>query len=495
MAQPRLSDDDVAALPKPATAWAWGICWLMFASTMLNYMDRQTMALVSDPIKKEFSLSNTDFGWVLTVFQLTYAVFQVPAGYLVDRWNVRWAYAGAVAWWSLAGMAAAFSPGLGMLLMFRALLGVGESFNWPCALRVTATVLPPQDRSLGNGIFNSGAAIGAVVTPLVVTPLTALYGWRTAFLVVGALGFAWVGIWLAVAGGEHRRLFAGRSAAKPEPDDLLAAPGSPGLSGLAKLVFGGVLLTSALVAATAVRVGLAAIWWGVALLMVGLLVAALVVPLHALKGVDWARSLGEVVRLRRFWVLVVVSVSINVCWHFLINWLPTYLKEDRKLTYLASGLLSSLPFVAADVGNLGGGVLSRVLANRTAMSPTRARATVMGLCTLLITSGAWVGVVRSDTVVLVLLGLMAMATAAFMANYFAFTQEVSARHTGLIVGILGGLGNLYAAGFHPVAGRVKDITGSFGPIFVVVGLLPFVGLGALLLGWGRGSPRVEAEPG
>jgi ACS family hexuronate transporter-like MFS transporter len=90
-------------------------------------------------------------------------------------------------------------------------------------------------------------------------------------------------------------------------------------------------------------------------------------------------------------------------------------------------------------------------------------------------------------VVIVLLALMAMGTAAFMANYFAFTQEVSARNTGLVVGILGGLGNLYAAGFQPVAGSVKDSTGSFAPIFVLVGLLPFIGLGALLLGW-RSSP-------
>jgi ACS family hexuronate transporter-like MFS transporter len=241
-------------------------------------------------------------------------------------------------------------------------------------------------------------------------------------------------------------------------------------------------------------VGRSAIWWGVALLMVGLLVAARALPLSALKGADWARSLGEVVRFRRFWVLVLVSISINVCWHFLINWLPKYLQDDRRMTYLASGLLASLPFLAADVGNLGGGVLARVFANRGGMSPTRARATVMGLCTLLITGGAWVGVVRSDTLVVALLGLMAMATAAFMANYFAFTQEVSARHTGLIVGILGGLGNLFAAGFHPVAGHVKQVFGSFGPIFVIIGLLPFVGLAALLLGWGWETSRSEPEP-
>ena len=75
----------------------------MFASTVLNYMDRQTIALVGPQIKQEFHLSNADFGWVLAAFSLTYALFQVPAGYLVDRWNVRWAYAGAVAWWSLGG--------------------------------------------------------------------------------------------------------------------------------------------------------------------------------------------------------------------------------------------------------------------------------------------------------------------------------------------------------------------------------------------------------
>ena len=84
------------------------------------------------------------------------------------------------------------------------------------------------------------------------------------------------------------------------------------------------------------------------LLMVGLLLAALVLPRHALKGVDWAESLGDIVRLRRFWIMVVVSVSINVCWHFLVNWAPTFLKEDRQMTYLASGLFhGSVPGIVS----------------------------------------------------------------------------------------------------------------------------------------------------
>ncbi len=159
-----------------------------------------------------------------------------------------------------------------------------------------------------------------------------------------------------------------------------------------------------------------------------------------------------------------------------------HLQGDPK--YLASGLLTVVPFLAADVGNLGGGALARRFAGR-GLTPVRARIAVMALCTLLISGGVLVGWIRSDLVVVILLALMAMGTAAFMANYFAFTQEVSPTHTGLVVGILGGLGNLYAAGFLPLAGHLKDTTGSFAAIFVMVGLLPFVGLGALWLGWGE----------
>jgi ACS family hexuronate transporter-like MFS transporter len=477
------SIDDRAPSSQRATRWAWGICWLMFASTVLSYMDRQAMALVRPQIQEEFGLYEyATFGWVLAAFQLTYALFQVPAGYLVDRWNVRWSYAGAVAGWSLAGVAAALSPSLGVLLVCRGLLGVGESFNWPCALRATGMILPRADRSLGNGIFNSGAAVGAVLTPLMVTPLTAWLGWRTAFAIIGGLGFAWVGAWLVLLGGKRRHLFAGRVSNRPLEIDDLSTP-APRLSGLARAAFGGVIAASILTALAAVRVGLPAIWWGIALLMAGLIVAALVLPAHALKGADWAESLGDVVRLRRFWIMVVVSISINICWHFLVNWLPTYLKEDRGMTYLASGLLSAVPFLAADVGNLGGGAWARLRAARSG-DPVRARLGVMTVCTLLITGGVWVGWTRSNTLAILLIGLMAMGTAAFMVNYFAFAQEVAPRHTGLIVGILGGLGNLAAAGFLPFAGQVKDTMGSFTAIFVLVGVLPLVGLGALLLGWG-----------
>jgi ACS family hexuronate transporter-like MFS transporter len=119
---------------------------------------------------------------------------------------------------------------------------------------------------------------------------------------------------------------------------------------------------------------------------------------------------------------------------------------------------------------------------------------VIGLSALVISTGAWVGKIGTPDTAIYLLSFMALGTAAYMANFFSFAQEASERHTGLIVGVLGAFGNLFAAGFQPFAGAVRDATGGFAPIFVLVGLMPFVGLGALLLGWGRGETTTEPRP-
>jgi ACS family hexuronate transporter-like MFS transporter len=490
--------------PLKATGWAWGLCWLMFACTVLNYMDRQAMAVVGPLVKAEFQLDNVWFGWVGAAFQLTYAFCQWPAGYFVDRWDVRKTYAAAVAWWSLAGIATAFSPTLGVLLACRALLGMGESFNWPCALRVTSHVLPPAERSLGNGIFNSGAAVGAVLTPLVVVPMATALGWRVPFLVLGALGLVWVVAWLALSAG--RPAMVGTAQARPADSGLPAA---------AKGAFGGVVALALAVAATWFWFGLPALWWGVAVLMIGLLLVARAAPAHWLEGADWARSLGAITRRRRFWVMVAVGCTVNVSWHFLVYWMANFFQEGRRLGPLVGGMVTALPFLAADGGNLLGGGAVRVLVRR-GWSTGAARKIVLCVCMVLISSAVWVGVVvagtpqgpagveippsgsslgtyisavlsaiRGDGLIIALLSLAALGTAAYMVNYFAFGQDVAPRHTGLVIGYLGGLGNLFAAGFLPLAGWITKGPYGFAPNFVIVGVLPLAGLLTLLAFWGR----------
>ncbi len=481
--EPGISGAVLPGAQSRATAWAWVLCWLMFASTVLNYMDRQTITLLERQISEYFSIpSFAEFGWILAAFSMTYALFQVPAGYLVDRADLRWTFAAAVAWWSLAAVATAIVPTLGWLFVCRALLGVGESFNWPCALRVTARVLPPKDRSLGNGIFNSGAAVGAVLTPILVTFLSPRLGWRGTFIAVGSLGFIWVAVWIALVRGPRSRMLAGQSRATPDQPPVNSERSRP--SSTAVVAFATVAVAAVTSASLVTRYGPVAVWLGIALAMVGPLVVAGAFPRHHLGGLSWATSLHEIARLRRFWILVVVSISINICWHFLVNWIPTYLRSDRKLSEWASGHLTAATFLAADLGNLGGGFLSLALA-ASGKSVLRARLSVMALCMILILAGTGLSFAQSDMSVIILLCLMATGTAAFMANYFSFTQDVSSRHTGLVVGYLGGLGNLFVAGYQPFAGALRDWTGSFTANFVIVGVTPLVGMTVLILGWGK----------
>jgi ACS family hexuronate transporter-like MFS transporter len=449
----------------------------MFASTGLNYMDRQAISLVGPEIKGQYRLDNLGFGWILLAFQLTYAFFQWPAGYLADRLSVRGTYAAAVLWWSLAGIATAFAPTLGILMVLRALLGVGESFNWPCALRVTSGILPPADRSLGNGIFNSGAAIGAVLTPLAVPFLALTWGWRFPFVILGTGGLAWVAAWLLLTRD------AELTASQRQPDEATRS----GLSRHGALGFSAVVVAAlaiSIVGWLALPAGGrgAALWWGVATFMIGLLVAALVLPEHSLNGADWASSLGSVVRRPRFWVAAAVGVTINVTWHFLVNWMGIFFQEERQLGLLAGGMVSALPFMTADVGNLGGGVVTRALTRR-GIGITSARKLVMVFCLALTGCAGFVGFVESQGLVILLLCMAAMGTAAYMVNYFAFGQDVAPAHTGLVIGYLGGLGNLFAAGFMPLAGWISLHWG-FGPNFLIVAVLPLFGLVTLLLLWG-----------
>ncbi len=483
------SNRDASSTVPIATRWAWGICWLMFASTILNYMDRQSVSLVGKEIKASFGLTTDEqLGWVMAIFYISYALCQVPAGFLADRVNVRKLYPLAVLGWSLAALAIAFAPTLGVLLIFRALLGLGESFNWPCALRVTSIVLPPKDRSLGNGIFNSGAAVGAVLAPLMIASLTAWFNWRVAFAVVSLLGIGWVWAWLHFVRGPEVEVFD--EATRKINETRLEAGGRSGtMAGAARLGLVVLGLVPVAVLGSVKFYGLTGVWFAATAFMIGLLVLPLALGSRNCDGTPWLVDLDQVVRSRRFWVLVVVSISINVCWHSFLNWIPAFLKQDSRLSDLAAPGVTALMFLAADLGNIGGGAISRQLAGR-GLEPPKARAIVMTCCAVLISSGALVGSAGSSAIVFLLLAIMAFGIAAFMANYFAFCQDVSSRLTGLVVGILGGLGNLFAGGFLPQAGAIKDRTGSFAVVFLLIGLLPFLGIGALWGGWGwRKSPE------
>lgn len=204
----------------PIARWKWQLVGLMFLATLINYMDRQTLGSVSKPFMAEFALDESGFGRVEMYFGLVFATTQLIAGFAADRFSIRWLYAGALLLWSAAGFACGLVDTLTAFIICRMVLGFGESFNWPCAVGVVGRTFPPEARSFANGIFHGGGSIGAIVTPLLVMLLVADdgTGWRSVFLVTGAVGVLWVIAWLWFVRGERAAEIDRRPPPEPAHD-------------------------------------------------------------------------------------------------------------------------------------------------------------------------------------------------------------------------------------------------------------------------------------
>lgn len=173
----------------------WGICALLFFGTTINYVDRQVLSILKPVLQGEFQWKEADYAWIVVAFQLAYAMMPLT-GRVIDRLGARLAYAVAVGIWSAAAVAQAFARSTLQFWVARFTLGVGESGNFPAAVRTVAEWFPKEERSFATGIFNSGSNIGVILAAVVVPFLTLRFGWQSAFLVTGAMGFLWLAPWL-----------------------------------------------------------------------------------------------------------------------------------------------------------------------------------------------------------------------------------------------------------------------------------------------------------
>jgi MFS transporter, ACS family, hexuronate transporter len=460
-------------------AWKWWMAGVLFLATVLTYLDRQTLSICEKQIREEFQLNDEQYGNLLAAFRWAYGLMQLPAGLMADRMPLRTTFGLAVGLWSLAGAAAAFVVRMPVLMVTRAVLGMGESFNWPCSSRIVANTFPPADRSLASGIFNSGAALGSVISPVVIGGIAMRYGWRSAFLAMGVLGAVWLVIWFAAT----IRRSPCHAVVRPKLNISLwgqcsyaaafVAVGA-GLPAIVILLGPGCL--QALQAAFQVA---SAAWLAIRFTIIvtlSIILAATIVW----SLVRWrSRAVG-------FWMLMIVSMTVNPCWYFMNEWLVKSLREDRGLDKVQIGgvawtlVILTIIMLTADLGNLISGGFIKYLIRR-GWSLRAARGTAMCAAACAIAPVALASYVDSLVVATAMFGLAGMGITAIIASFTACQQDLSFRRVGLMSGFVGMVANIVSAIANPAIGAHHDATHSYRLMFILLGLLPLVSVAAILV--------------
>lgn len=174
----------------------WRILALLFFATTINYIDRQVIGILKPFIEEDLGWDESDYGYIVTAFQIAYASGLLLTGKFLDKFGTRIGYTISIILWSIAGMAHAAASSVADFAAARYALGFGEAGNFPAAVKSVAKWFPKKERAFAAGLFNSGSTIGAIITPIIVSAITVAFGWQWAFSITGTLGFVWVVVWL-----------------------------------------------------------------------------------------------------------------------------------------------------------------------------------------------------------------------------------------------------------------------------------------------------------
>lgn len=388
----------------------WWIAGLLFLSTVINYIDRQTLSVLSPVLTRELDLTPIQYSNVLTAFLAAYTVMYVGSGFLVDRWGTRIALSVFMVWWSVANMAHAMVQGVWTLGILRFLLGMGESGNFMAAFKAVSEWYPAKERALVNGLINGGAAIGAVIAPPVITWINAHYGWQPAFVATGSLGFVWLAFWLLIyyPPDSHPHITeAERAYVMSDPP----------------------------VAASA-------------------------------ANASWR----ELLRLPQTWGLLLARFFSDPVWWFYLFWLPKYLVEQRGFTMAEMGMLAWMPYLAADTGALTGGWISGRLIAR-GINPLQARMAVMLPFALVMPLSLAVNHAPTRTLTLGLICAVTFSHMAWKTNQATLTNDVFPKPLiGTVSGILAFGNGLGGTLFTWMTGYVVQWFG-YESIFILMSVL------------------------
>lgn len=388
----------------------WYICGLLFFATVVNYIDRQVLGTLAPELQNKIGWSESEYSHIVIAFQLAYAIMFLVWGGVIDKIGVKLGFAIALIIWSFAGMGHALAATVFGFGVARFFLGVGEAANFPASLKTVAEWFPKKERALATGIFNAGTNVGAIIAPATALVLSERFGWQSAFLFTGAVGFLWLIFWWALyqRPEDHSRLSSEELAFIRDGEIQAVEPKTP-----------------------------------------------------------WLSLLG----FRQTWAFAVGKMMTDPVWWFYLFWLPKFLNKNFGIK--GTGLIPYLTvvYLIADVGSVGGGYLSSALIKR-GWTVNKSRKTAMFLFAVVMplvtiahfTSSVWTAVI--------LIGIAAGAHQGWSANLFTLTADLFPRRAvGSVVGIGSCAGALGGILLPLYAGAVLDKNpGYYLPMFVVAGV-------------------------
>jgi ACS family hexuronate transporter-like MFS transporter len=388
----------------------WYVAALLFLATVINYVDRQALSVVAPVLTKELKLTPVAYANVLQAFLWAYTVMYVISGVVVDKWGTRLGLGVFMVWWSVANMLHAFVTSAFQLGVFRFLLGVGESGNFMAATKASSEWFPAKERAFVNGLVNAGAAVGAIVSGPLIVWLYLNYGWRSTFVITGAIGLVWLVAWLFFYHLPHQH-------PRITSEELAIIEGGEKTAGPA-------------------------------------------------PKIAWR----DLLKLRQTWGLFLARFLSSPVWWFYLFWLPKYLVEQRGFTMQQMGMLVWLPYLFADLGSISGGLMSGYLIkhNREVL---RARAMVMLPFAAVMPISLLIAFTPSTTIAIAVICIVAFSHMAWMTNLMTVTNDIYPRQiVGSVAGIAAFGNGLGGAVFTSLTGYVVQQF-SYDAIFVIMGFL------------------------
>ncbi len=393
----------------------WWILALLFLVTVINFVDRQALAVLGNDITDEFKLSNTDFGTIVSWFRFGMMLGEFPMGFLMDRVGVRVGLAFAVMWWSLGNGLHAISSSIWHFRLFRFWLGTGECGNYSGGNKLVANWFPVRERAFAIGVFNSASMVGSFVAAFLIIPIRERYGWRAGFLVPSLLGVVWVIVWWMM----YRQPQDHPSITQAELRHI-TSDSDP--------------------------------------------------TQKEVEPTNW-----QLLRLPQTWGLMLCRFWVGPVVEFYLYWMPKYFRDVRGLSIKDSAYFNSVTFVFGDLGSIGGGVVAGLLIAK-GFQVKSARKTTLFIGAALCLLSFLVPTLQNVPLAIGAISLVLLGHTFLSANMFAsisdvFPNSAVARVTGL-TGVANGVSGML---FPLVTGMIVDRF-SYLPVFFMAALMPMIGI-------------------